>query len=212
MIKCTKLGIEPSPMCYEICVLASRCDALKAWEREKSKQMWALPSIEPKTDRDCTDFVRWLMDEVMDEENWQMNAVANGEIICRKLKKLGLLEVKDGYYIRPSAEARPTGEWIFNTSTSNGKSWNVCSECGDSIFHPTNFCPNCGADMRGMAIEALSAEPKTGKWVKVIDEETPNVTKWHYECDQCRAGRWEKGQRYCSRCGAKMLGEDGEEE
>lgn len=41
MIKCTKLGIEPSPVCHEICVLASRCDALKAlkaWEREKSKQ------------------------------------------------------------------------------------------------------------------------------------------------------------------------------
>lgn len=29
MIRCTKLGIEPSPMCYEICVLASRCDAAK---------------------------------------------------------------------------------------------------------------------------------------------------------------------------------------
>ena len=39
----------------------------------------------------------------------------------------------------PSADARPTGEWIFNTSTSNGKSWNVCSECGGSIFHQTNF-------------------------------------------------------------------------
>ena len=59
-----------------------------------------LPSAEPKTGRDCTDFVRWLMDEVMDEENWQMNAVANGEIICRKLKKLGMLDVVDGYYIK----------------------------------------------------------------------------------------------------------------
>ena len=49
----------------------------------------------------------------------------------------------------PSAEARPTGEWIFNTSTSNGKSWNVCSECGESMFHPANFCPNCGARMEG---------------------------------------------------------------
>ena len=53
-----------------------------------------------------------------------------------------------------------------------------------------------------------SAEPKTGKWVKVIDEETPNVTKWHYECDQCGAGRFEDGQRYCCRCGATMKGEE----
>lgn len=48
-----------------------------------------------------------------------------------------------------SAEARPTGTWIFNTNTSNGKSWNVCSECGESMFHPANFCPNCGAKMLG---------------------------------------------------------------
>lgn len=54
-----------------------------------------------------------------------------------------------------------------------------------------------------MAIEALTDRP-TGEWVKVMDEETPNVTKWHYECDQCGAGRFENGQRYCSRCGARM--------
>lgn len=53
---------------------------------------------------------------------------------------------------------------------------------------------------------------KTGAWIKVIDEETPNVVRWHYECDQCGAGRWEKGQRYCQNCGARMLGEDGDEE
>lgn len=61
--------------------------------------------IKPKL-VDCTDFVLWLLDEIMDEENWELNAVADGEIIARKLKKLGLLEVKDGYYVRtPSAEA-----------------------------------------------------------------------------------------------------------
>lgn len=34
MIKCTPVGVEPSNMCYEICVMAKRCGALKAWERE----------------------------------------------------------------------------------------------------------------------------------------------------------------------------------
>ena len=38
----------------------------------------------------------------MNEENWEMNAVADGEVIARKLTKLGLLEVKDGYYVRTS--------------------------------------------------------------------------------------------------------------
>ena len=62
--------------------------------------------------------------------------------------------------------------------------------------------PNCPLSM--------VAEPKTGKWIKVIDQETPNVIKLHYECDQCGAGRIEKGQQYCSGCGARMNG--GEEE
>lgn len=37
MIKCTTIGVEPSKMCYEICVLAYKCGALKTWEREKQR-------------------------------------------------------------------------------------------------------------------------------------------------------------------------------
>ena len=36
-----------------------------------------------------------------------------------------------------------------DSDESNGKSWNICSVCGESIFHAMNFCPYCGADMRG---------------------------------------------------------------
>ena len=64
--------------------------------------------IVPSADAvDCTDFVNWLTDAVMDEEDWELNAVAYGEIICRKLVKLGVLEVTEepSYYIRPSADA-----------------------------------------------------------------------------------------------------------
>ena len=32
-IRCTTIGIEPSKMWYEICVLAYKCEALKQWER-----------------------------------------------------------------------------------------------------------------------------------------------------------------------------------
>ena len=51
-------------------------------------------------------------------------------------------------------EERPHGEWI--TSKIDGEKYN-CSECGGSCWYydyqgnvsKSNFCPNCGADMRG---------------------------------------------------------------
>lgn len=38
MIKCTTVGIEPSELCEEICVLAHKCGALKAW-RSRVKEI-----------------------------------------------------------------------------------------------------------------------------------------------------------------------------
>ena len=48
----------------------------------------------------------------------------------------------------PTADVRENvrGEWM----PMFGK--NVCNRCGHKIdIVPTNFCPNCGADMRGKA-------------------------------------------------------------
>lgn len=42
----------------------------------------------------------------------------------------------------PSADVRENvhGEWLEE---------NICSVCGDYNEFRTNYCPNCGADMRG---------------------------------------------------------------
>jgi predicted RNA-binding Zn-ribbon protein involved in translation (DUF1610 family) len=66
---------------------------------------------------------------------------------------------------QPTIEERKKGKWI-KMSDADGVYW-VCSECGEDIpraphYNPqfdlfprlesiekTNFCPNCGADMRG---------------------------------------------------------------
>lgn len=49
----------------------------------------------------------------------------------------------------PSAQPeRPTGEWIYQTKFGRIE----CKACGHvfrSYVYPRNFCPNCGADMRG---------------------------------------------------------------
>ena len=103
---------------------------------------------------DCTKFMEWLKAEALDEENWELNAIANGEIICRKFKKLGWLDVEDGFYV----DTRPTGEWIEVDSFESEKHSVTdmrCSLCGKYasmvLPHRTrcvyDFCPNCGAKM-----------------------------------------------------------------
>ena len=37
-------------------------------------------------------------------------------------------------------ELRPKGEW---------KGYAICSICEEVADRPSDFCPNCGADMRG---------------------------------------------------------------
>ena len=45
-------------------------------------------------------------------------------------------------------ESRPTGEWEYTGIEDEVyASLFVCSECGTTDFL-SNFCPNCGADMR----------------------------------------------------------------
>ena len=115
----------------------------------------AVPSADRPT-TDCTKFMEWLKAEVLDEENWELNAVANGEVICRKFRKLGWLDVEDGYYV----DTRPIGEWV--DADGNKVRLDVdghpldscwCSNCGEWLVASDGqevlgkFCPNCGANM-----------------------------------------------------------------
>ena len=48
----------------------------------------------------------------------------------------------------PSAD-RPQGEWIYtNDPLRLNDEW-ACSRCGNISFVKTNFCPRCGAKMKG---------------------------------------------------------------
>ena len=53
----------------------------------------------------------------------------------------------------PAADVRPVrrGKWVPANEQSNGGTvycFSCCSECGRKTATNTNFCPNCGADMR----------------------------------------------------------------
>ena len=44
------------------------------------------------------DFAFWIAEEILDEELWELNASANGELIARKLERCGILKCVDEYY------------------------------------------------------------------------------------------------------------------
>ena len=70
--------------------------------------------------------------------------VRNGQIVPVSMEIENEKEV--GFLLD---QLRPQGEWIMdNEHTKNPLLWYKCNLCG--VYHsPTNFCPNCGADMRG---------------------------------------------------------------
>ena len=50
----------------------------------------------------------------------------------------------------PTIEERKKGKWIGLTPEEGHNIYTVkCDQCGKYDFFETNFCPNCGADMRG---------------------------------------------------------------
>lgn len=93
--------------------------------------------------------------------NETMGCGACGDCISRQavLDKKELVELEDGqsfYCINPKdVETLPSvtpqpkmGEWI--ASTEYGPILHKCSKCHKYNDWESDFCPNCGADMRGV--------------------------------------------------------------
>ena len=45
-------------------------------------------------------------------------------------------------------EERPHDKWIMNKTSARGRNY-TCTNCKKVSRNKYNFCPNCGADMRG---------------------------------------------------------------
>lgn len=50
-------------------------------------------------------FITWLLDEIWDEDMWELNWQAFPEIVCRKLVKLGFVKERNGEYERLDRQA-----------------------------------------------------------------------------------------------------------
>lgn len=73
-----------------------------------------------------------------------------GDCNCDRFALRGILKSL------PTIEERKEGHWIFKTVFPNDKSefpigYLVCSVCGSHYSNstPCNYCPNCGAKMKG---------------------------------------------------------------
>lgn len=77
------------------------------------------------------------------------NDLANDETLVQSLSNA----MYQSLYVRGWVDnVRPVvrGEWIWTeTGDDDYEQYWVCSVCGEHNFYEANFCPNCGADMRG---------------------------------------------------------------
>lgn len=70
-------------------------------------------------------------------------------IICNKGGYFGTVPSEVIVGKLPSAD-RPKGKWIYKKPPDDWVlSLHKCDQCGHIEVGKPNFCPNCGADMRG---------------------------------------------------------------
>lgn len=71
------------------------------------------------------------------------NAFDMGDCYCDRHSIIGLM------FSVPSVTVEPKhGEWILNGNFA-GLNHHKCSVCGKDEFRLWDFCPNCGAKMKG---------------------------------------------------------------
>jgi len=51
-------------------------------------------------------------------------------------------------HLPPVTPSRPKGKWINNNNDDAGEGYFICSKCKSDVWDVTDYCPNCGADMR----------------------------------------------------------------
>ena len=72
-----------------------------------------------------------------------------GEALDMAIEALHREEAEEKGYCH---RIKPKGEWIPHATSVGLKhyiEYSRCSECGEMALISMNFCPNCGADMRG---------------------------------------------------------------
>ena len=129
-----------------------------------------MPCITPEEMQKCKDIVKRYKPKQQTCED-----AVSREVVIEWLKDKDIIKLKSQEKLArkelnelPSVTQKPkTGHWI---DSSNG--W-MCSECNRDNTYDTNFCPNCGADMKGK---------NKMNWI-LINEKLPEPNKEYLCCD-----------------------------
>ena len=79
------------------------------------------------------------MSRYIDADKIPRHGKRGGECYWQEIEQLQTADVRENV----------NGEWIFPYGDKKYKRCSVCGSVFYSIPYNTNFCPNCGADMRG---------------------------------------------------------------
>ena len=77
------------------------------------------------------------------------------DVIGNAFKDGRLNKIEYNLLRRTILSSRPKGEWRFSPETLCG-GYYICSECGKVEREDTDYCPNCGADMREVADDEVN--------------------------------------------------------
>ena len=61
----------------------------------------------------------------------------------------GMVRLTADRLLANGVTVRGDGEWIHDPLSSYGVHVWFCSQCNGEVIRQTEFCPHCGADMRG---------------------------------------------------------------
>ena len=85
------------------------------------------------------------LESIKHDIEWLQKAGSKELLLCEILGRFEFGAI-------PSADVRPVvrGRWEIGGVNGNGVIGNwTCDVCGGMSLKDTQFCPNCGADMRG---------------------------------------------------------------
>ena len=94
--------------------------------------------------------------ETMEEFIEQYKVVKGENLYCDGVEFIPVFRMKE--WVKRLQPRK--GEWMYCRETGYGNPYGhfECSLCGDGYGYKSNFCPNCGADMRGEVNGQLSQQ------------------------------------------------------